>query len=310
MLGFKDNAERLGAPGVSEGCTTNLNQDLTINALVCQHDIEAIYSAYGLRGELPSDFWNQKILTGLQLDPTSATLHANETVTVTAIALVYDRSGAVAGGGGGGNLAPPTVDPSLNGVSLTWSSDAVNVASISATSGNPVTIRGLSSPAGGSTIVRAGVSGGLPANVQQGAIFGNMGTEVAVTVVGTGTPPPGSGPFKATGITGVPVPITAAGTYPIWASVESPPAGTLAMAFNISYSNGVIAPIFTGWSASPYQLVVPAGSYNLQIEAIPAVGGQTGVGFVANIPVCTGGGGGGELVAPRREITPDAKEGC
>ena len=84
-LGLVDNAEELGQPGVSDGCTTNLNLDGTINALVCQHDIEMVYAAYGMRhGQgLPIDFWFQPIVTGLNVTPSSLTLQPNEQAAVS-----------------------------------------------------------------------------------------------------------------------------------------------------------------------------------------------------------------------------------
>lgn len=295
-LGMVDNAERLGQPGVSDGCTSNLNQDGTINALVCQHDVEMVYAAYGMRGgqALPIDFWLQPIVTGLDLAPPSLTLQPTQQAQVAVTCLSFDRPGGIQSGGG--QLAPPAENCSLDGLGFTWSIDNGGVASISPSG----LVTGIAT---GSTTVRAGLTS-PPSGAQLGAVFARMGSEVSVTV--PGEPP---GPFRATAITGVPVPVTGAGTYAAWGTVANQPGGTLLMAFNISYSNGVIPPTFTGFSAAPYQLVVPSGSYNIHIQAIPAVGVQPGLGFETDIPVCTGGGG--ILLAARPDgPTPDAKGGC
>ena len=302
-LGMLDNAERLGQPGVSDGCTSNLNQDGTINALVCQHDVEMVYAAYGMRdGQgLPIDFWLQPIVTGLDVTPSSLTLQPTQQAQVSVTCLRFDRAGGVQAGGG--QLAPPAENCSLDGLGFSWTIDNRQVADIPFSNTAVGVVTGVGT---GSTTVRVGLTT-PPSGGQLGAVFARMGSEVSVTV--PGEPP---GPFRVTAITGVPVPITSSGTYATWAAVANQPPGTLQVAFNITYSNGVFQPIFTGFSASPYQLVVPGGSYNIHIEAIPAVGGQTGLGLTTDIPVCTdgGGGGGGQLVARLEPPTPDAKGGC
>lgn len=302
-LGMVDNAEELGQPGVSDGCTSNLNLDGTINALVCQHDVEMVYAAYGMRDgqTVPIDFWSQPIVTGLDLTPSSLTLQPNQQAQVLVTCLRFDRAG---GAHSGGQFSPPAAC-NLDGLGFSWSSDSQGIASVPFSNGAANTVTG-GSLVGRTTLVRAGMSV-PPSGAQLGAIFARMGSEVSVTIPG---PPPG--PFRVTDLTGVPVPITGGGTYSLWGIAANQPSGTLTMAFNVSYSNGVIQPVFTGFSASPYQLVVPGGSYNIHIEAIPAVGGQTGLGLTTDIPVCTdgSGGGGGQLVARLEPPTPDAKGGC
>lgn len=304
VLGLGDNGERYGVEGVSDGCTTNLNQDLTINALVCQHDVEMVYAAYGQRGAqaLPIDFWSQAIITGLDIVPTSMTLEPGQQDSAAVTCLRFDRPGGRTSGGA--QLAPPITGCSLTGFGFTWSSDRLDVASVVG-SAYGATITGAGP---GSTKVRAGIGSGVPTTLQLGVILATLGSEVAVTVNGS------AGPFKATAITGLPTPVTSAGTYSLWAAVASKPAGTLQVGFNISTSDGAFKPYFTGFRPSPYLLTVQGGSYRLHIEAIPYVAGQTGFGFAADFPVCTGGGGGGggggDLVAPRDSPTPDAVGGC
>ena len=299
-LGLVDNAEELGQPGVSDGCTTNLNLDGTINALVCQHDIEMVYAAYGMRhGQgLPIDFWSQPIVTGLNVTPSSLTLQPNEQAAVSVTCLRFDRAGGLQSGGG--QLSPPADNCSLDGLGFTWSIDNQTIASISAGGVGRELVTG---GAAGSTLLRVGLSA-PPAGAQFGAIFAEMGTEIAITV-----PSSGPGPFRATSISGVTVPITASGTYPVWATVENQPAGTtLAVAFTLTYSN-TGKTVSTGFSTTPYPLVVPPGSYSIHITATPFAG-QAGTGFTTDLPVCTGSGGGGQL-APRVERPgPDAKQGC
>ena len=137
---------------------------------------------------------------------------------------------------------------------------------------------------------------GLSSAYQLGSVMQSAGTEVPVVV----TPPP-SGPFRAVDITGIPQPITSAGTYSIQATVINVPGTPLTVKFKILYSigtSGIPDTVVREYGPNQYSLPVHSGSYNIRISATPRVNGEIGAEYTEDFPVCTGGGGGGDLAAP------------
>jgi hypothetical protein len=149
---------------------------------------------------------------------------------------------------------------------------------------------------GGSTVIRASIAGGLPSNVLLGGLAARLGASVPVTVTAQ-VPAPGAG-FRVTGIQGAGTPIDFADTYGLTADVVNAPiGGQLRIKWRVTYSNGVLPNVETGYGLNAYTLSVAEGSYNIQVTAMPLVafaGGTPavyGTPAVVDFPVCTGGGG-------------------
>lgn len=102
----------------------------------------------------------------------------------------------------------------------------------------------------------------------------------------------------ASALTGVPVPVKSEGTYWLAASITQG-AGPFAVSWTVHYSNGVLPDTATGFSTTPLALQVPPGSYTITVRATPKESTYLRVGTTSqfDIPVCTGGGGGGDLSA-------------
>ena len=98
---------------------------------------------------------------------------------------------------------------------------------------------------------------------------------------------------SASGISGCPSPITSAGTCTLSSSTLN---GISPFLYNwhITYSNGVLPSVTTGYGVNSYNLQAPAGSYSIQVTVTPKENGvrtRTGFPGTFTIPVCTGGGG-------------------
>lgn len=93
--------------------------------------------------------------------------------------------------------------------------------------------------------------------------------------------------------------------------------------WQVSYSNGVIGNVDTGYQSGPsYQLRVPAGSYRITVTVTPRSNSLNGSRRLEYFPVRTGSGddggaggggkGGGDLLRAGTGpvVTPDAVTGC
>lgn len=101
-----------------------------------------------------------------------------------------------------------------------------------------------------------------------------------------------------TALTGVPTPVTGAGTYWLSATIAQG-AGPFVVSWAVHYSNGVAPDVVTSFGANTLELVVPPGSYTITVRATPKESTylRTGITSQFDLPVCTGGGGNGELSA-------------
>jgi len=277
VLGYSDGLEDI-AP---LNCVIRLQENHQVNTSPCQHELDFIYASYGYHSINGQTFWATPIVTGFAGLPASVTVSENDSLAVTATALRFARQ--------------PTGDQPLGGTMIGWHSDNGQVASPQSSSGGTTWIRGNQV---GTTIIRARIGSGLSSGYQRGAVLTLAGQEIVVQV----TPAP-SGPFKATDIQGLTPPATEAGTYPLTAVVVNIPPGMLQVRWQVTYSNGVLGPIDTGYGPTTYSLQVPAGSYNIHVIATPRIVQGTsytvGTHVIRDFPVCTGGGGGGggDLVA-------------
>ncbi|NNG15994.1 MAG: hypothetical protein HKM89_05885 [Gemmatimonadales bacterium] len=267
VLGFTTTHHNAGVTGVSNECAIHLGSDSTINSSVCQHEVEWLYSGYGIGPSTrPSDFWSKPIVTGLNASPTSVTLNVDGTQQISVTQLLFARS-----------QQPST---NLGSTNLSWSTDNVAIASVNAAG----LIRGEGA---GSTTVRAKIGTGLPPSYQVGTIMGADGEPIHVTVN-----PPGGG-FRVTAINGVIPPITSPGTRTLTATVVNKPGTTLQLRWEVDYSNTAPNPdTVTSWGLNSYRLRVEEGSYNIRVKATPRSDAEIGTAAVRDYPVCTDGGGG------------------
>jgi len=293
VLGYSDGIENK----VPVNCVTYRVAGAPINTSPCQHELEYIYAAYGYLTINVNTFWSTPIVTGFVNLPTSVTLVQGDSQVVMATGLHFARQ-----------LTP---NAPLGSVSITWSSDDENVVQ-KPPAGASSKLKALNV---GTTTVRAKIASGLSSSYLRGAVLTWAGHEITVTV--TAPPPPPPGPFKVTDITGLTPPATEAGTYPLTATVANQPTGTLKIRWQVTYSNGVLGPLDSGYGPNGYALQVPAGSYSIRVTATPrsyqGANYFQGTAQIRDYPVCTeGGGGGGNYVAYQTggEETPDVVGGC
>ena len=295
VLGFVSvSLEKYSSP---TNCAIHLGTGNEVNSNVCQQELEYVYAAYGYTS-VDTTIWATPIVTGFVGLPTSVTLVQGDSQAVTATQLQLARQ--------------LTGNQPLGSTSIGWSSDAQDVARPTLTSGSAIYVKGIGA---GTTTVRAKISSGLSSSYQRGAVLTLAGHEIAVTV--TAPPPPPPGPFKVTDIVGLTPPATEAGTYPLTATVANQPTGTLKIRWQVTYGNGVLGPLDSGYGPNSYSLQVPAGSYSIRVTATPRSYQGTdyvqGTALTRDYPVCTeGGGGGGNYLAYQTggEETPDAVGGC
>jgi hypothetical protein len=237
-------------------------------------------------------------VTWLQVAPTSLSLQTGQKDTLSVLKLLFENSQTGVKPLGSTQLSFGSTPPGF--VSLT---DSV-VTAVQA----------------GSTKVNIKVASGLSSSYQRGSVMEAFGEEIPVTVT---DPPPPSGKFKVTDITGVPQPITTTGTYQFHAVVAGVPASSLlTVRWQIIYSigiNGAPDTVNSGWVSQDYLVPVHSGSYNIRVTATPraylTISGiyVLGGAYIEDFPVCTGGGGGGggDLAAPEPgDNGTDAVGGC
>jgi subtilisin len=127
---------------------------------------------------------------------------------------------------------------------------------------------------------------------------------------------------QITALLGATPPIKVAGSYPISAAISYGIA-PIGVQFFVHYSNGVLPDNTTGFGANGYSLDVPAGSYTITVRMTPKESTYLRLGNTVqfDIPVCTEGGGGGDLAARMSNgagtapllgggVTPDGVGGC
>lgn len=112
--------------------------------------------------------------------------------------------------------------------------------------------------------------------------------------------------FYVTSVSGVPTPITAAGSYTLVAGgLAAPSTGAVSYQWTVKSSNGAIDSVTTGFQGASYPLTVPAGSYSITVAVTPKDLFGTGYPMQWTYPVCTGGGG-----QQSQSVTPDVVGGC
>lgn len=150
-----------------------------LNSGVCQHEVEAIHAAYGLRSTAPD--LAKHVLTGLA-GLTSLSLSPGGTGTLTVSSLRFWRANGTLCGQPDTTACFGTASPS--GASLSWSTSNAGVASLSG-SGASRTVTG--NAAGVATI---SVDATTP-TYERAATFGGPGTGTAATVTVVAQPPAG-----------------------------------------------------------------------------------------------------------------------
>jgi subtilisin/minor extracellular protease Epr len=94
---------------------------------------------------------------------------------------------------------------------------------------------------------------------------------------------------SVTSIAGPTTPIKTAGNYTLSATVGNglPP---YSVKWEVTYSNGVLPNVVTGFGSASYTLQVPAGSYSISVTATPKENTWLRIGFplIRSFPVCTG----------------------
>ncbi|HMU61701.1 MAG TPA: Ig-like domain-containing protein [Gemmatimonadales bacterium] len=262
VLGYQSGAHKIPPPY----CTFFLPDDHSINGTVCQHEVEGVLSAYSFRPTPSADtnFWTKPIVTGLTTSPASVSVAVGDSQLVSVTQYRFGRQ----------NGAQPVA---VGSASFSWRVKNEQVATVSSN-------HYLKGKEAGTTQLIIANPSPFPASYQQGARFGGWGHEIPVAVSAT------PGGFHVSAVNGAPIPITTTGTYPLSATVVNAPVGTLTIRWLVTYSNGVIDTVDTGYGPNSYPLPVPAGSYYIEVTATPRVGAETGWPVVAHYPVCTGQG--------------------
>jgi hypothetical protein len=213
------------------------------------------------------------------------------------------------------NVAPSSYPSSY--ASIAWS-PAKQLVGVNPSTGAATTITAASPTSTDSTVVRAS----LTSTTAPGAVVGTMarliGDSVRIFVTpDTSHDDAGSG-FAVTDINGPATPIHQADTYYLTVDVANIPGADLYLRWQVSYSNGVIGNVDTGFRTGPsYMLQVPTGSYRITVTVTPRSNSVNGSPRTEYLPVCTGsgdggGGGGRDLLRAGSEqlLTPDAVTGC
>lgn len=296
-LGLSSSMHKYGVPGISNHCTIHLPSSTggdpdpgSINDGLCQHEIDVVLMIYGAYPKdyptAPAEFWGKHILSRVGL-PDSLRLRVDET-RVLAPAGPYFANGQNS--------------PSIAGVSLTWTTDAQDVAKVEA-----VNVLKPSSP--GIARVKAVVrSLGLPASVRRSVRLreGSTGHQVDVTV----TPAVWAPGFRVTNILGPAAPLNGGQAYSFTTTVvNSGGYENLRVTWRLIKSHAPADTQVVANTANYLSAFVPAGSYSLRVVATPrdVVSGNTGSAFVRDYPVCTGQvlfGGGASTDAPQGCGTP------
>ncbi len=287
----------IGVKGVSNHCSIYLPSagrgdpnPGSLNETLCQHEIDIVLMIYGAYPQDypgdPAAFWGKHILSRTGL-PDSLRLRADET-------RVLNSSGPY--------FANGQTLPSVSSLSLSWTTDADQVATVEA--GNVVKPR---SP--GFARLRAVVRAvGFPANVRRSVRLreGSTGHQIDATV----TPAVWVPGFRVTDILGPVAPLTGGQPYSFTTTVvNSGGYENLRVTWRLIKSNAPADTQVVANTANYLSTFVPAGSYSLRVIAVPRdiASGNTGGAFVRDYPVCTGQvlfGGGASTNAPQGCGTP------
>jgi hypothetical protein len=145
-----------------------------------------------------------------------------------------------------------------------WQSSDPAIATVNSSTGlvtgvhyGPVTI----------TATIDGISGSTTVNVTGGQISG----------------------YYVTSLSGAPTPITSAGTYYLTPTTTTEGAPPVKYKWEVTYSNGVLPNVATGWQSGAFALRVPAGAYKITVTVTPQQYWGDGYPTAFNYPVCTPG---------------------
>lgn len=294
LLGFTSGSHEFGDLPTAGTCAHYLPPDdrSNINSTVCQHEVEFLYAAYGLRAD-PSEFaafWTTPIITGFDAaSPLPVPYQGSAQIAYSQYVFANQPTFASTAPMNGAAVEWQAAAPASVGPSGLVTNGAVVASSV------PVTGKLLNAPPG----------------FQLGLAATSRGTTVTAQLAGPPPPTPPGPAFRISALNAPSVPFTTSGPRAVTATIEDGgyPVGVW---WWVTYSNHVLPDAFYTTSGTMLDVPVESGSYNIQITAEPVNAKAHGTGFTQNFPVCTGGGGGLDFsVAPLRDsVTTDAKAGC
>lgn len=310
VIGFGDGTfeGNKGPTPVPHDCVIFLAGEGNLNTRPCAQEVEYIYAGYALVSPtVAATISDKTVLTGPTIATHTVTVEAKDKVGNSIVGVGEDSP----------NDAPLqfayATDPAGD-ISFRWISDRPSVATVIAGSNGSATITAV---AEGQAVIRAQITSTSRANTVVGTLARLVGDSVVVTVLPPPPPPPPGSGFRVSSISGPAAPITQAGSFWLTAQVVEQPAGYLETNWRVTYSNGVIAAVNTGFRrGAGYLLEVPEGSYSISVTATARSDGYTSGSLTQKWPVCTGsgdGGGGGDPLAVAgdpAEATPNAVAGC
>lgn len=261
-IGWTDGAEGRQVVGTSDHCAVN-NAGLMFRGQVCLHEVEGVFRAYN-GDSVPTEFWATAILKQTNLDTNQIKLSVGQTKQL-AVSQLY-------------SIPPAAYYVALPATAsmLTFRSAAPVVANVSGA--------GLvSALAAGSARIQVS---GNPAQIPAGMMLWRpnrvKGDSVRVVVEPDTL-------LRVTNVTsqGAP-PFTVGGTKTFVATVKGAlpsPAVQVTWAADFSYNGPGIDYSATGGTST--SIVVPGGSYRIELRATPKQGNKTGAAYQSQWPVCT-----------------------
>jgi hypothetical protein len=308
VLGFQQSWHRNDITPTN--CAMHLPLDSTINSSPCAQEAEFLFAVYGFSSIPYPSMWSDTFVTGLSLLSRQLTIEGGGSArdSVTSVRL------------GSQNVFPSSYPSSS--ASISWS-PLSGLVTVNPSTGPATVIKASSPQSTDSTVVRAVLTSTTIPGAVVGTLARLIGDSVRVMVTPDPSPPaPGDG-FAVTDIDGPATPIHQADTYTLTVEVANQPGPDLYLRWQVSYSNGVIGNVDTGYQSGPsYQLRVPAGSYRITVTVTPRSNSLNGSRRLEYFPVCTGSGddggaggggkGGGDLLRAGTGpvVTPDAVTGC
>jgi hypothetical protein len=264
-IGWDDTAEGLAQAGVSDHCSLYISDASPFfKSQVCLHEVEGVFRAYRSVG-VPSDFWSRGILRRTTLDTASITLLPGQTRQLSLTALVSEPPASY-------NLTQPSGPDSL-----LFSSSSTSTATVSA--GGLVTA--IAAPNLATIRVRARQDR-VPSNRLVWSPLEQIGDAKRVSVRFDSL-------LRVTNITspGAP-PFTTSGNKTFTASIAgAAPSPAVQVVWQADFSDNGIGWDVTQTTGTSFTMLVPEGSYSIEIRATPKQGTNTGAAYQSQWPVCT-----------------------